>query len=86
MLKDQNLEHQHQVAGWTAGLTFAGWVAEHRQGFTEGFSVDDLVQFDQRIALIEPGIAFIQVEQSGLWHRFVVIWQVMVFYIKSGYF
>ena len=32
------------------------------QGLTAGFPVDDRVQFGQRIALIEPGIAFIQVE------------------------
>ena len=34
---------------------------------------DDLVQFNQRIALIEPGTAFIQVEESGLWRPFVLI-------------
>ena len=73
MLKDQNLEHQHHVAGFTTGLAFAGWVAQHRQGFTEGFPVDDLIQFNQRIALIEPGIAFIQVGESGLWRPFVLI-------------
>ena len=28
----------------------------------------------------------IQVEESALWHRFVVIWRVMVFYIRCGYF
>ena len=59
MLKNQNLEHQHHVAGFTTGLAFAGWVAEHRQGLTEDFPVDDLVQCNQRIALIEPDIAFI---------------------------
>ena len=59
MLKDQNLEHQHHVVGFTTGLAFAGFVADHRQGLAEGFPVDDLVQFDQRIALIELGIAFI---------------------------
>ena len=59
MLKDQNLEHQHHVVGFTTGLAFAGFVAEHRQGLTEGFPVDDLVQFNQRIGLIELGIAFI---------------------------
>ena len=59
---------------------------EHRQGLAEGFPVDDLVQFDQRIALVEPGLAFIQIEESGLWHRFVLIWRVMVFYSKDGYF
>ena len=48
MLKDQNLEHRHHIAGLTTSLAFAGWVAEHRQGLTEGFSVDDLVQFDHR--------------------------------------
>ena len=40
----------------------------------------------KRIALIELGIAFIQVEESGLWHRFILIWRVMVFCIKDGYF
>ena len=59
MLKDQNLEHQHHIAGFTTGLAFAGWLAEHRQGLAEGFPVDELVQFNQRITLIEPGIAFI---------------------------
>ena len=86
MLKDQNLEHQHHVVGFTTGLAFAGFVAEHRQRFTEGFPVDNPVQFNQRIALIELGIAFIQVEESGLWHWVTLIWQVMVFYIKDGYF
>ena len=47
---------------------------EYRQGLAEGFPVDDLVQLDQRIALVEPGIAFIQVKESELWHRFVLIW------------
>ena len=37
MLKGQNLEHQHHVVEFTTGLAFAGFVAEHRQGFTEGF-------------------------------------------------
>ena len=40
----------------------------------EGFPVDDRIQFNQRIAFIEPGIAFIQVEESGLWYPFVLIW------------
>lgn len=34
-------------------------VVDYRQRLTEGFPIDDPVQFDQRIALIEPGIAFI---------------------------
>lgn len=32
MLKDQDLEHQHQVAGFTTDLAFSGVVAKHRQG------------------------------------------------------
>ena len=82
----RNLEHQHQVIGFTTDLAFAWWVAEHGQGLTAGFPVDDRVQFDQRIALIEPGIASIQVEQSELWHPIVLIWRVLVFYIKMGVF
>ena len=42
---------------------FSSWLLRgglrSTQGLTEGLPVDDLVQFDQRIALIEPGIAFI---------------------------
>ena len=86
MLKDQNLEHQHQVIGFKTGPAFAGWVAKHRPGLTKGFPADELVQFNQRRALIEPGLAFIQVEESGLWHRFVLIWRVMILYIEDGYF
>lgn len=60
--------------------------SEYRQGIAEGFPVDDLIQFDQRIALVEPGIAFIQVKEYELWHRFVLIWRVMTSYIEDGYF
>ena len=28
---------------------------------------------------------FRSLEESGLWHRFVLIWRVMVFDIKDGY-
>ena len=60
MLKEQNIEQQRQFAGFTTGLAFAGFVAKHKQGFTAGCPVDDRVQFDQRIALVESGLAFIQ--------------------------